>query len=1111
MRTASIRNSPGGFPPIPFLPRWYDGILEHSIEAVLPAPRGWKLPTWVDCVPEPFRKVAYCLVGLSILSLAALPGQSFLPFSRDPRMELAIVLGPTRPSEGLFTGFDYAPYRGSARPALHPSDFERLKSVLQSIPKKLNERSPEDFAILAVAELIGGNLDRAVSGLTHALHRYRDEAALWSDLSALYLAKAEAEQHPTDVLESVAAALKAVELKPDLREARFNFALTLERFSLDNQARAGWNAYLKLDPDSPWAQEAEDHLRALAQPPNEEWDPRALETVCLGDRQPTAGALDLVAQYRQPARFYAEKNLLAVWAEEREAGRLQDSARSLAVARCIGAALAAVNGDHMVEDSVAVIDAALADAAHPERIAALVAGHRLYGEGLQLGELDAPALPKFEQAARSLRVAGSPFAARAQVRAASCEGYLGRQDAVLSRLGPVQEQIDGERYPNLAGDLLWMLARARSRKADFSGAIDAFSAALADFSRTGEPENVAFLHYLIAECLRYLGDTQQAWAHRYEGLRASRTIPRSTWYHNTLLDSAEAALSQGKPELALLFQNEMVTGAFSTADPVLIAESLLRRSRTRCQIEGLAAAELDFGKARLWLARIASPERRDFLASELNATEGECRTGSDPDHAAQLLSSAMTYAEGHGDHYRLPKLYARRAAAFVAAGLPDAAEHDLETGLREVEEQRAQIAEGPLRISYLDQAQGLFDDMIRFQIQTRNRWDLALEYSEKSRSRTLLDAIEAASASSAPDGEPALSVTEIRSRLPEGVALVEYSLASQSLFIWIVSRESFDGIEIPIDEDRLQAHVRLFRSALTQRSDKEAAKLSTALYEVLVRPALDKAGLQRSLILIPDKLLHQVPFAALLDPKTGRYLAEDRRIAFAPSAAVFLHALERSGKLAKRAASGALILGDPTLDPQISRDFPDLPGARGEVAQIAKLWQTEPVHGERASRSAFLEEAPRHWLVHVAGHARSNPRDPLSSSLLLAPEGSDRGELSARDIYSMQFTETRLVVLAACGTAGGPISTSEGSQSLVQPFLAAGVPAVLGSLWPIEDRTAEELFTRFYRRVAAGADFVTALHETQNSFIHDPDPELRRPGAWSGFQLVGGVATPAGN
>lgn len=1024
-------------------------------------------------------------------------------------MDLAVVVGPVRLSEGLFTGFDYAPYRGSVRRVLRSPDLERLRSVLRRIPRELSQRPHEALSILAIAGLLDGNLDRAVGGLAQAIHKHRDDAALWSDLSALYLARAEAEKHPADVLESLSAALKAVALKPDLREARFNLALTLERFSLDTQARAGWNAYLKLDPESPWAREAEEHLRALAGPPQGEWDPLSLETACLRGDERTAGAL--VARYRQPARLYAEKKLLASWAEAREAGRFEESSQALSVARCIGAALATVNGDHLVEDAVAVIDEALADAVHPERGAALAAGHRLYGEGLRLAdqELDSKALPRFQQAAQRLKASGSPFEARAQVRAAVCEGYLGRQDAVLSRLGRLREWIAGERYPNLAGDLLWGLARARSRKADFSGAIDSFSAALSRFSSTGELENVAFLHYLIAECLRYLGDTQQAWIHRYEGLRAARGVPRGTWYHNTLLDSAEAALSQGKPDIALLFQNEMVSGALSGADPVLITESLLRRSRTRCRLGGVETADPDFTKIRLWLPRIASPERRSFLASQLDATEGECRIGSDPDRAIALLGSAIAYVEGREDRYRLPGLYSRRASALVAAGLFDAAERDLEAGLQEVEAQRAEVADERLRTSYLDQAQGLFDAMIRFQIQTRNRWDLALEYSERSRGRTLLDALERAS--SGPGGEPVLSAEEIRSRLPEGVALVEYSLTSDVLFAWIVSRESIDLVEVPVDENRLQARVRLFRSSLTQRSDRETAKLSSALYEVLVRPVLQKTAPQKSLVFVPDKLLHLVPFAALLDAETGHYLAEDRRISFAPSATVFLHALERSEELSGKTGSGVLVMGDPGLDPRISRDFPALPGARGEVERVAALWQAQAVRGERASRSAFLDEAPRHWLVHVASHARTNSQDPLLSSLLLAPDGDDRGELFAREIYRLRFTRTQLVVLAACGTASGALSASEGTQSFVQPFLAAGVPTVLGSLWPIEDREAEELFTRFYRRVAAGSDFVTALSEAQISFVHDPDPALRRPGAWSGFQIVGGVPTPAAN
>ena len=760
----------------------------------------------------------------------------------------------------------------------------------------------------------------------------------------------------------------------------------------------------------------------------------------------------------------------------------------------------------MVHDAVAAIDAALAETSHPERLTALVAGHLAYGDGIALAtrELDAEALPYFVSAAGQLAAGGSPFAARTVLRAAVCEHYLARYEAVLTRLGGLRQQIDMDRYPNLAGDLLWSIALAKSKGGDFSVALGLFREALARFSTTGEKENVAFLNFLIAESFRFQGETHEVWRHRYEALRAVREVPRSVWFHNTLLDSAEAALSQGLPEVALLFQNEMVATEMREADPdpTAMAEALLRRIRTRCHLAAFELAEDDFRNARLWLERIESPQRRGYLAAELDSSEGECEISSHPEEAVNLLSSAIQYAEGGNARYRLPVLYLGRASAFLAAERIDAAESDLETGIGEYEAQRVKVRDQGLRISFFDRAQAIFDEMIRFQVERRGQPDRAFEYSERARGRALLDVV------AKNDGEKArtgvLALHRIQASLPGDVALLEYSSTQDVLFVWIVTREGLDLVEIAVDQQRLTTLVRLLRTGITSDSRQGSTKLAASLYDLLLRPVLAKIPADRRLVVVPDKALHLLPFAALLDRQTNRYLIEDRLISFAPSATLYLRALDRSRRVETRAGTGVLVVGNPRIDRKLFPGLSNLRGADREATAIAGQWRADILTGEQATRAAFLREAPLHRLVHVASHARVSTDYPLFSSLLLAPEDDEGGELFARDILGMRFEETQLVVLAACETADGDLSAGEGISSLVRPFLAAGVPSVVGSLWPVEDQESAALFTRFYQRTAEGADFATALRDAQLFLIHHPDPRLRKPAAWSGFQLLGG-------
>jgi CHAT domain-containing protein len=104
----------------------------------------------------------------------------------------------------------------------------------------------------------------------------------------------------------------------------------------------------------------------------------------------------------------------------------------------------------------------------------------------------------------------------------------------------------------------------------------------------------------------------------------------------------------------------------------------------------------------------------------------------------------------------------------------------------------------------------------------------------------------------------------------------------------------------------------------------------------------------------------------------------------------------------------------------------------------------------------------------------------------------------------------RLVVLAGCSTANGKVWDSEGVANLGRPFLAAGVPTVVASLWQVGDRASFALLDEFYGRLRAGADPGSALRQAQASMIHHTDPALRSPRSWAAFSLVGATPGSAG-
>jgi CHAT domain-containing protein len=167
--------------------------------------------------------------------------------------------------------------------------------------------------------------------------------------------------------------------------------------------------------------------------------------------------------------------------------------------------------------------------------------------------------------------------------------------------------------------------------------------------------------------------------------------------------------------------------------------------------------------------------------------------------------------------------------------------------------------------------------------------------------------------------------------------------------------------------------------------------------------------------------------------------------------------------------------------------------------------------GESATPRRFLDGIAGRTVVHVAAHALGNDADPDLSRLMLAadPDRHDTGVLFARDLYGRSFDSVQVVVLAACDTASGKLSRSEGPLSLARPFLAGGVPSVVATLWEIEDTSSAELLVRFHRAIASGHRPDEALRDAQIALIQGSDEALRDPRVWAAFEVVGGTAGTA--
>jgi CHAT domain-containing protein len=334
-----------------------------------------------------------------------------------------------------------------------------------------------------------------------------------------------------------------------------------------------------------------------------------------------------------------------------------------------------------------------------------------------------------------------------------------------------------------------------------------------------------------------------------------------------------------------------------------------------------------------------------------------------------------------------------------------------------------------------------------------------------------------------------LALKDVQSLLDPGVTLVEYFVTQRQTLVWVVEKDRVEAVSIALGRKDLLAKVSALRDNVLQVGEKEKfAALSRDLYQLLVAPAL--AGIRgKELLIVPHDVLHYLPFQALLSPD-GRYLVQDFPIHYLSSASLmqFTHAKRRA------AAEKALVMGNPSLGDEAY----NLRFAEREAKEVATVYPQSAVYlRAEASKPRAISLSPNYDMLHFAVHAEFNEEDPMSSALLLAVEGKDDGRLKVEEIFSLDL-KTSMVVLSACETGLGKLSSGDEIVGLTRAFIYAGTPSIVTTLWKVNDRASYELMREFYRNLKS-AKKSEALRLAQLKTMQ----EFPEPFYWAAYQLTG--------
>jgi CHAT domain-containing protein len=367
------------------------------------------------------------------------------------------------------------------------------------------------------------------------------------------------------------------------------------------------------------------------------------------------------------------------------------------------------------------------------------------------------------------------------------------------------------------------------------------------------------------------------------------------------------------------------------------------------------------------------------------------------------------------------------------------------------------------------------------------------------------------------------SLAQVQSALAPDEAFLSYQVApDEDVFggfgggSWLVVSTRGGSRAYPLRRDRvaLRPAVSLFTGLFENRDGSEAAP-AAGLYDILLADGLGDlpAGIRR-LVIVPDDVLHQLPFAALRTAAGAPPLAERYQITLVPSATLWLRWKESPPPAAP---SPLLAMADPVFQgmaPGTGRPaeraaifagglrLGTLPYARQEGESAVRHLEGESILrvGGKASEG-FLKTADlrRFSILHFATHAVLDDQNPERSGVLLTPApASEDGLLQIREIVTLHL-DGRIVVLSSCRSASGTVLRGEGVLGIARAFFQAGAHTVVASLWPLRDDDGAALFDRFYAHLGAGLSVSRALRAAQSDRIAEGAPSY----AWAGLVVLG--------
>ena len=320
------------------------------------------------------------------------------------------------------------------------------------------------------------------------------------------------------------------------------------------------------------------------------------------------------------------------------------------------------------------------------------------------------------------------------------------------------------------------------------------------------------------------------------------------------------------------------------------------------------------------------------------------------------------------------------------------------------------------------------------------------------------------------------------------IPVLLYWVTPTNVVVWVVSPNGVEVKTVFLPEVAVVDKVGKLRDSLKTKNQAFIATSAKELHTYLIKPFAKYLN-QNQAVIIPQGPLVGLPFEALVDAETGKFLAETLSVSYAPNAAFVMRTFE--GRIPK--VSKITVI----YDEKIENDTHEISQMKGLKGVLVSKHSSKSMNAEETIKLFGDAE-----VVHVLLHGEYNYDDPLQSTVKISGRENWHGEyITAAELLAVDWSNTQLAVFSSCESALVKTRISNEQFGISWALLAGGVDHLMLSRWRVNAASNATWMEAFYKSMVV--EKMTPALAANTAMRKMIKSDKRHPYYWAGPQVFG--------